>query len=317
MKLTVVSASFNVLSGAGREKLERAIRSVAAIPIEHEHLVFDGASTDGTVDALRAFESEIATLKVVSEKDHGIYEALNKGLRAAKGEFVYVLGLDDFISHPEVIARYVEKASEEKYDMIVSPVEREGETKLWPTDMAKAYNHSFRHSYSHQGELVSTAFLKKHGGLEFDETYRIAADYKQALICHYLGAKVLPGEEAFAEFSMGGFSAQMESKIKAETDRILKEAYSLDEREFKDTAAERLPMRVVKTYLGSESEFTRKMGRKLLRNYFYNWIKDDDERAFYVLGYKLWNKVKDKDYSSYYLFGKLIFKHLNGRHFRN
>lgn len=71
MKLTVISAAYNVLSGVGLERMTESIRSVASIPIEHEHLIFDGASADGTVEVLRKLEGKIPSLKVVSGKDSG------------------------------------------------------------------------------------------------------------------------------------------------------------------------------------------------------------------------------------------------------
>ena len=78
MKLTCVTATFNCIKAGNRERLIRCVESVAKLKIEHEHLIYDGASTDGTVDLLRELESITPRLKIVSEPDAGIYDALNK-----------------------------------------------------------------------------------------------------------------------------------------------------------------------------------------------------------------------------------------------
>ena len=66
-----------------------------------EHIVIDGASTDGTCDILESRVSRIA--KLISEPDHGIYNALNKGLAIASGDVVGFLHSDDVFAHPNVL----------------------------------------------------------------------------------------------------------------------------------------------------------------------------------------------------------------------
>ena len=103
MKLTCVTATFNCIKAGNRERLVRCIESVAKLKTEHEHLIYDGESTDGTAELLRELEAKTPGLKVVSEPDTGIYNALNKGVRDAKGDWFYVLGADDYILHPDVL----------------------------------------------------------------------------------------------------------------------------------------------------------------------------------------------------------------------
>jgi hypothetical protein len=80
----------------GEEHLEQAILSVINQPYEHlEYLVIDGGSSDGTLDIIRRYESQIDYW--VSEPDEGIYDAMNKGWAASHGEYVYYLGADDVL----------------------------------------------------------------------------------------------------------------------------------------------------------------------------------------------------------------------------
>ncbi len=69
-----------------------------------EHIIVDGGSNDGTLALTSEFNGR---LQVLSEPDQGLYDAINKGLRLAKGEIVGVLNSDDFYSHNAVISRIV------------------------------------------------------------------------------------------------------------------------------------------------------------------------------------------------------------------
>src|SRR4051812_31871209 len=98
MKFTIVTACRNAAA-----YIEETVRSVLAQPIftsgrcALEYLVCDGASTDGTLEALSRYEAP--GLKVVSEPDGGFYDALAKGLQRASGDYVAYLNAGDYF-HP-------------------------------------------------------------------------------------------------------------------------------------------------------------------------------------------------------------------------
>lgn len=102
LKVSIITVCFNSVSS-----IEDTIISVANQKgVEIEHIVIDGASTDGTVDIVKRYKS---VSKFVSEKDNGIYDAMNKGLALATGEVVGILNSDDFYPHTNVIAQVVEE----------------------------------------------------------------------------------------------------------------------------------------------------------------------------------------------------------------
>ena len=84
--------------------------------IDVEHLVIDGASTDGTIDIIKANESE--QLRWISEPDHGIYDAMNKGISLARGEWLLFLGADDALADQMVLADIFMDRDLLEYDLV-------------------------------------------------------------------------------------------------------------------------------------------------------------------------------------------------------
>lgn len=94
VKVTVVTVVYN-----GAEYIERAIDSVAGQSYPNiEYIIVDGGSTDGTLDILERRKADIT--RYISEPDKGIYDAMNKGIALATGDWIYFLGCDDFL-YPE------------------------------------------------------------------------------------------------------------------------------------------------------------------------------------------------------------------------
>lgn len=100
MKISIITTSWN--SG---KTIQDTIDSVLAQSYkDFEHIIVDGGSTDDTMDIVRKSESRYGgKLKYISEKDGGIYDAMNKGLRMVTGDFVGTLNSDDFYSGPDIL----------------------------------------------------------------------------------------------------------------------------------------------------------------------------------------------------------------------
>ncbi len=99
MKITVVTVSYNSAA-----TIADTLTSVAAqTHPDIEHLVLDGASVDGTIEIVRAHGSP--HVRLISEPDHGMYDAMNKGIAMASGEIIGFLNSDDYLRDPQVLAR--------------------------------------------------------------------------------------------------------------------------------------------------------------------------------------------------------------------
>lgn len=101
VKVTIVTATYN-----SSEHIADCIKSVNSQTYKDiEHIVIDGASNDNTLDIINSIPNRVK--KIVSEKDKGIYDAMNKGIKLASGDIIGILNSDDFFADDEVISRIV------------------------------------------------------------------------------------------------------------------------------------------------------------------------------------------------------------------
>lgn len=112
MKVSIITVSYN-----SAETIEETIQSVISQDYPSiEYIIIDGKSTDQTLDIVRKYEDKIATL--VSEKDKGIYDALNKGISMATGDIVGLLHADDLYSNYQVISDIVAQFKQSHADAV-------------------------------------------------------------------------------------------------------------------------------------------------------------------------------------------------------
>lgn len=267
MKLTVVTATFNCIRGGNGAKLQRCIESVSSLKCEHEHLIMDGASIDGTAELARRVGSEhnMNELHIFSEKDGGIYEALNKGLARAKGEWFYVLGSDDYISHPEVLDSLIVDV-DSAVEMVVSPVEQDGREKYSYQAVRDLKKLMMFICYCHQGVLMRTSMLRKMNG--FDERFRICADGCLFLRCHTSGVRIEYRKKPFANFAAGGMCESDHSRYLQENRKMLEIGLGISDSEVKHLESTWcIPMRIITKYLLSSDAGIR------IASWFMLWMR--------------------------------------------
>jgi glycosyltransferase involved in cell wall biosynthesis len=112
--ISVITVVFN-----GAKTLRDTIESVILQSYENiEHIVLDGGSTDGTVEILQNYNHQLAYWR--SEKDGGIYDAMNKGIALATGEYIGMLNADDLFADNEVLQSIVDKFQQTSADAVFS-----------------------------------------------------------------------------------------------------------------------------------------------------------------------------------------------------
>jgi glycosyltransferase involved in cell wall biosynthesis len=101
MKVSIITVTFNCVS-----VINDCLNSISSQEYNNiQHIVIDGASTDGTLSILESKHSQISTL--ISKPDNGIYDAMNKGIRIATGDIIGFLNSDDFYANNKVISKVV------------------------------------------------------------------------------------------------------------------------------------------------------------------------------------------------------------------
>jgi glycosyltransferase involved in cell wall biosynthesis len=170
--VTVITAVFN-----GRRCIDGCIQSVLHQDYPNiEHIIMDGGSTDGTVESLGRYDDDVALWR--SEPDSGIYDAWNKGLVEASGEWVCFLGADDEFM-PNAIAEYMALAAKEpEAEFLSSRVRVEhpsGYVKILGSPWAwKKFSRMM--CTPHVGSMHHRSLFNRLG--TYDTSYRIVADYE-------------------------------------------------------------------------------------------------------------------------------------------
>lgn len=169
--VSVITVVFN-----GEKHIEQTINSVICQSYLHfEYIIIDGASTDGTLEIIKKYEKNITHL--VSEKDTGIYNAMNKGLALAKGEIIGILNADDYYYEKTielVVQTFIKSEAEIIYGDLVKLRSFEGKNyfkELAPNiSLIEKTMPIF-----HPATFVKKTVYNKIGN--FNEKYKLSADY--------------------------------------------------------------------------------------------------------------------------------------------
>ncbi|BES66439.1 glycosyltransferase family 2 protein [Gottschalkiaceae bacterium SANA] len=214
--VTVIIATYNA-----KENLRQAIDSVLSQTYESlELLVIDGASTDGTVGILDEYGD---SLRYISEADEGIADAFNKGLKHARGDFLYFLGADDYFLKDQAIEEMMDGVDCD--DMIVCGkihrVNLTGDLVYWiaPKNLhfCKAYL-LFSMRLPHQGMFMNRKYFDKYGG--FNLGCRYAMDYDLLLRAYKNFPPVIMKDVEVAAWREGGIGNDNPKDVFREYDEI-------------------------------------------------------------------------------------------------
>ena len=208
---TVVTATYNLIKGNRQKTVQQCINSVREQSYKNiEHIVIDGASTDGTLDVLRKYEAD-DWLRVFSEPDKGIYDAMNKGIYKANGEYITFLNSDDYFCDLDAVKNVVQGLIKLKADYAYGNAvfinekngaelfTRNGNVNMLPFEMP----------YIHQTHVVKTSVMRALNG--FDLSYPAAADYDITVRLHKQGYKHCAIGKTYAAFRLGGFSSESDA----------------------------------------------------------------------------------------------------------
>ncbi len=204
MKVSIITVTFNSAS-----TLETTLDSVRAQDYMNiEHILVDGASTDGTVEMIRSYPN---VTKFVSEKDNGLYDAINKGIRMSTGEIVGILNSDDFFPNTKVVSKIVAAFQDQNLDAVygdiafVRPDNLKRVVRYYSSGNFKPKKFAYGYMPAHPSFYVKRKYYEKYGLYKLD--YKIAADYEllmRFMHTNHLRAGYLP--EVLVNMRTGGVS---------------------------------------------------------------------------------------------------------------
>ena len=171
MKISVITVCYN-----SENVIERTIQSVVNQTFDDfEYIIIDGASTDKTLEIVDKYRDKIS--KIISEKDNGIYDAMNKGISNASGDYIMFLNADDTLLHENVLKLVSEKMNDNKALYYGDLIFLEKSTGKLNNRKQNNVNNIYLCGgmLFHPTIFASKKLFEKIGN--FDTQYRIVADY--------------------------------------------------------------------------------------------------------------------------------------------
>jgi len=214
MRYSIITINYN-----NKEGLKHTIQSVInQTSKDFEYIIIDGGSTDGSVDIIKEHANRINYW--VSEKDNGIYHAMNKGVVKAQGDFCIFMNSGDTFCSNHVLENIT--AIKRNEDIIVGQVTTDNKTIISPPPIGRfTMYHLYSGAIPHQGAFIRTALLKEN---PYDENLKISADWKffvKVLILK--NCSIFYTNEYIAQFDTSGISSNNSQLMRKEKEDYLKE----------------------------------------------------------------------------------------------
>ena len=202
MTLTIITVTYNCIS-----TIEQTIASVLSQKnVDVEYIVIDGDSNDGTAEVIEKYVDRLAFF--VSEKDAGVYDAMNKGINRASGDYILFLNGDDYLADENVVNRI---ATHLDGSSIVVGRVKTGSRISKVVDMNKMQSPYFGIFYPHQAMFIPRGLFDELG--LYDLSYKVSADFDWICKVIYNGKSVKWIDELVSIFRTGGMSSRLECSI--------------------------------------------------------------------------------------------------------
>lgn len=208
MKITIITTTYN----SGRT-LYDTIKSIIQQDYDnYEYIIIDGESKDDTINIIKRYEPQFkGKLKWISEKDKGIYDAMNKGILLASGDVIGILNSDDFFTSNDILKTIAKSFKENKVDAIYGDIHFVNNTNLnkcvryYSSKIFKPYLMRFGLMPAHPSFYLKREIIQQIG--LYNTSYKIASDFDFLLRAIYIKRiKTLYIRKDFVTMRTGGIS---------------------------------------------------------------------------------------------------------------
>ncbi len=202
--LSIITVVFN-----GVKTIEQTIQSVIKQPYPNkEYIIIDGGSTDGTIEIIKKYESFLSSW--ISERDNGIYDAMNKGIAKAKGELIGIINADDWYEE-NIFGTIVNYYNETGTDQVIHGLLRNFLDEEFYSMVGNSIRRLRFDMIQHPTCFIPKKIYDTFG--VFDTTYKFSSDYDLILRYVYNGVKFHFVEKPITNFRLGGVSSIPEAEI--------------------------------------------------------------------------------------------------------
>jgi len=220
--VSIITAVYN-----GEQFLEETIKSVITQTYENfEYIIIDGGSIDGTLDIIKKYEDKIDYW--ISEKDQGISDAFNKGIKVANGDYINFQGDGDgFISFDALEKTFqdINPTEDIFVSARISRIDENGK-KLFTSKYIEKFDKRsllFRMSMPHQGLFTHKSYFEKYGLFDVNNTF--CMDYEHLLRAYHDFPKVVTKDIIVANWRADGLGNGRELEIFKEYDKIKRDNF--------------------------------------------------------------------------------------------
>lgn len=223
-RFSIITVNLN-----NRQGLERTLGSIRdQVEIKPEVIVIDGGSTDGSLDVIRDFEQLGVVTYHESGKDQGIYDAMNRGIAAAKGDFIQFLNSGDHFNGNDALKRLEKEMNNTSADIYFADaiVSESGEKIAYTERVDRKF--LFFNSLCHQSVVYSSEVFNKVGG--YDLSYKILADREHLYRSYMKGMTFRHVDFPMVVWEKTGYSSKNLSRFVDETRIFQTKYYSVVER---------------------------------------------------------------------------------------
>jgi putative colanic acid biosynthesis glycosyltransferase len=203
--VSVITVSYNTAAS-----LESTILSVLNQSAAVEYILIDGGSTDGTKEILDRYRDRLAYC--VSEPDQGVYDAMNKGIAQATGEWLFFIGADDQLINDQLVNQMWDYLAANRIDWHNVDLIFGDICYLAGKNLVRRYNSRFdaslylKNRLHHQGAFYRRKYLQ---GWSYDSSFRAFADYELNLKMYLAQARSVKIPMVVANCQVGGLSGRV------------------------------------------------------------------------------------------------------------